>query len=101
MPPIQKMILPCSLKKNTKSALRIRITRDHTITARGPKRSSSRPAMIVETPATRLRATPKIITSFAENPNDTAARIPPNAKTPARPSRYTALEIKNQNVVRC
>ena len=50
---------------------------------------------------TRLRATPKIMTSFAENPNDTAARIPPNANTPASPSRYTALEIKNQKVVRC
>ena len=54
---------------------------------RAPKRSSRRPAMIVETPATRFAAMPKMMTSLAVNPNATAASTPPKAKTPASPSR--------------
>ena len=43
---------------------------------------------------------PKMMTSVALKPNATAASTPPNAKTPARPSRYTALAMRNQKVGR-
>ena len=70
------------------------------MTARGPKRSSKRPATIVETPASRFAAMPKIRTSLEEKWNATAAITAPNAKTPASPSRNTALASRNQNVGR-
>jgi len=57
------------------------------MTALAPNRSSRRPATIVDTPATTLAMRPKIMTSLEVNPKPTAARMPPNAKTPARPSR--------------
>ena len=87
IPPTQNTALPPSRKKKIARALAIRMPSAATITAFAPKRSSSRPARIVDTPATRFNAMPNMMTSVALNPNDTAASTPPKAKTPASPSR--------------
>jgi hypothetical protein len=51
-------------------------------------------------PATTLATTPKMMTPVALKPNVIAAMDPAKVKMPARPSRYTALATRNQNVSR-
>ena len=68
--------------------------------ALGPKRSSQRPETMVEMPAMRFAATPKMTMSMNPKPNTWLAMTAPNANTPASPSRKTALESRNQKVLR-
>ena len=70
------------------------------ITGFAPSRSSSAPTAMVEMPATTLAAIAKMMTSPAEKPKTDAASTPPKVKTPARPSRNTALASRNQTVWR-
>ena len=99
-PAVQKTIWPPSCRKNTSSPEMIRPIRAATMTGFAPSLSSSAPTAIVETPATTLAAIAKMMTSPAEKPKTDAASTPPNVKTPASPSRKTALASRNQTVWR-
>ena len=59
------------------------------MTRRGPKRSSSQPAAMVNSPATTFAAMAKTITSDDENPKVPWASTAPNVNTPASPMAST------------
>jgi len=86
-PPTQNTIEPRPLNAKMTIAISTSPESANTMTALGPNLSSARPAKIVETPATTFAAIAKMMTSVSPKPKATAASTPPNAKTPASPSR--------------
>ena len=97
-PKIQKSSVPETPISTTPTA--IMETSDATMTAFGPTRSSRRPATIAPSAATTLAATPNSRTLSDAIPYTLTASTAPNVKTPASPSRNSALAIRNQTVRR-
>ncbi len=87
-------------KPKTISAETIIPTSDTTITFFAPTASSINPKRIVANPDITFARIANKMTWPEENPNDVAAMMPPNANTPARPSRKIADAKRNRSTFR-